>query len=163
MRRWIIRFIILDLIISVFWFGWPFLQSSKTQVIHQQTHFLKLTEQRKWPELYLLMTPDYKDQWGQPREQALGCMKQLLGAFFIFNIDTKFLEVSVDGKTAKAAAIFKISGNGAGVSQMVVDTVNHLKQPFVFVWKKEGWKPGDWKLATIEQPELEGALHLDDQ
>jgi hypothetical protein len=163
MRRWIIRLLILDLIISIIWFGWPFLQSSKTQVSKQQSALLRVIEKRKWPEINLLIAPDYKDQWDQSRDQSLSVMKQLLGGFFVFTIDMKSLEVSVDGKTAKASGTMKMTGSGAGVSAMVMDAVNKLNQPFSFTWRKDGWKPSDWKLVSIAQPELEGALDLADQ
>jgi len=33
--------------------------------------------------------------------------------------------------------------------------VAELKEPFSFTWRQVSWKPWDWKLVRVDQPELE--------
>jgi hypothetical protein len=34
------------------------------------------------------------------------------------------------------------------------DEVNALREPFTMTWRKKSWKPWDWELIRVEQPEL---------
>jgi hypothetical protein len=47
-----------------------------------------------------------------------------------------------------------VKGLGGGLAIYARDEVNSLAQPFTMTWRKHGWKPWDWQLQRIEQPEL---------
>ena len=47
-----------------------------------------------------------------------------------------------------------IDGTGVAGAEMVKESVNELSAPFVFQWKHRTWKPWDWRLVRVDNPEL---------
>ena len=48
----------------------------------------------------------------------------------------------------------KLEGKGAGYSEVVMSTVNGMREPWVFHWHKEGRWPWDWKVVQVHHDEL---------
>jgi hypothetical protein len=154
MRTWIIRIIVLDLIVTAIWFGVPFLKSPETQALEQHQRFIAFGGNRNWGRVLTLMSVDYRDAWGMKREEAVSLAHELLQGYIALDFQWQPQGVKVQGKTATVTGFIKASGTGGGFSAEIISRINALHEPFVFTWRKDGWKPGDWKLTGISQPEL---------
>ncbi len=156
MRTWLLRILVINLVISGIWLGWPFLKSAKSQALDQQQRLIGLVAQRDWKQTLTLLAEDYHDSWDMKREDAVSVGHEVLQSFLVLNLNWKTSSIVIVEKTATITGIIKISGNGYGFSQEIINKVNNLKEPFVFTWRKDGWKPGDWRLVSLMQPELSG-------
>ncbi|MCE9518721.1 MAG: hypothetical protein K8R87_04045 [Verrucomicrobia bacterium] len=157
MRTWILRILAINLVVSAVWFGWPFLKSAKSQALDQQQRLVSEVSQRDWKQTLALMAEDYHDTWDMKREEAVSLGHEMLQSFIVLNLEWKTSSVVMEGKIATITGKIKVSGNGFGFSQEIINKVNNLQEPFVFTWRKDGWKPGDWRLVSLTQPELSGA------
>ena len=156
MRPWILRILAINLIVSAIWFGWPFLKSPTAQALAQHRHLVSLVAHRNWKETLALMAEDYHDAWDMKREEAVSLGHEMLQGFLMLDLEWKPSSVTLEGKTATITGYIKAGGSGAGFSSEVISRVNNLKEPFLFTWRKDGWKPGDWRLLSVKQSELGG-------
>lgn len=154
MFRWFLRISLVSALISTIWFIIPFLQSDETQAKNQQEKILKFAAQRSWPRVYLLLAQDYSDTWGMKRDEALNTARETLQSFIMVSFDWKLQSVSRDEKTITLTGTIHMTGNGATGSSMILDQVNRITKPWTFVWRKDGWKPGDWHLISIANDEV---------
>ncbi len=154
MLRWVLRISLASALISIVWFFIPFLRSAESQVKLQQANVLELAAHRNWPRVYLLVAPDYADAWGMKRDEAISAAREALLSFIMVSLDWKPQSVARDGKTVTLSGTIRMSGNGATGSSMIVDHVNRIMKPWVFVWRKDGWKPGDWRLVAIANADV---------
>ncbi len=49
----------------------------------------------------------------------------------------------------------QIAGSGSEFAPEIVERVNSLTEPFVLHWRRESWRPWDWKLVRVSNPGLE--------
>ena len=155
MRVWILRILALNLIMVALWFGVP-LKSPATQALKQQDRLIELAAKRKWTQAFLLFADDYQDDWDMKREEAISVANELFQGFLILDLEWKLSSVSKLEKTVVIKGFIKASGSGAGFSSETISRLNNLHEPFVFTWRKDGWKPGDWRLVGVAQSELAG-------
>ncbi|MEO8205461.1 MAG: hypothetical protein ABI615_04720 [Chthoniobacterales bacterium] len=115
---------------------------------------LRQVEKRNWENVKERIAPDYHDRWGFTRDSLTTNMREGFRQFFTLGIKTKNGEVSVQGDRGRVKAGIALSGRGTGVAEYIGECVNSLQEPFTFVFRKQSWKPWDWKLESVEQPEL---------
>lgn len=156
MRTWIIRLLLLNVVISAIWFGLPYLKSPATQALDQQQRLLDQAARRNWPKVLEILADDYRDAWEMKREEAIATAHEVFQGFLLLDFKMESPKVTVEGKTASVRCVVKVSGTGAGFSGEVVNRLNNLREPFVFHWRKDGWKPSDWHLVGVNQTELSG-------
>ena len=60
-----------------------------------------------------------------------------------------------DDGTGTTRARLILAGRGSPLAEYAVERVARLTQPFTFTWRQRSWKPWDWVLTKMEQPELE--------
>ncbi len=154
MRTWLPRVLAINLVIGAIWFAWPFLRSAETQALNQHRHLLDRAAHRDWTRVFALMAEGYRDDWNPTREEAVALGRELFQGFLVLDLQWQPSSVVRDGKTATVTGFIKAEGTGAGLSQEVINRVNRLRAPFVFIWRKDGWKPGDWRLVSVAQEEL---------
>ena len=154
MRIWIIRAAIFSMFVSLTWTLWPFLQSPETQAAKQQAKFLQFAGQRNWAQINAIIAPDYHDAWNESREEALNAAHEVLSMFLVVSFDWAPGQASRTEKTVALGGTLHMSGSGAAGSSIVLDRVNRMQKPWGFIWRKDGWRPGDWHLLSITQPEL---------
>ncbi len=157
MRTWIFRILAINFVVSAIWFGWPFLKSARTQAFDQHRRLISSVAHRNWKQTLALMADDYHDSWDMKREEAVSAGHELLQGFLTLDLEWKPTSVSIEGKIATVTGLIRASGTGPGFGQEIISRVNNLREPFVFTWRQDGWKPGDWRLVTVQQPELGGA------
>lgn len=136
------------------WVIYVFSASEPTQVLWMQDKFVKALEKRKWTVVEGLISNDYADEWGQDAPMLKDTARQMLGSFIFLNIE----QIDTTSRAAKglgmAKSKFKIVGNGAGVSNLVMNEVNRLKEPWLFHWHKRGRWPWSWELVQIHNDQL---------
>jgi hypothetical protein len=154
MRTWILRLLILNAVIGVIWFGVPFLKSPATQALEQHARLLEFASHRRWERAVPLMAVDYHDAWDMKREEAIAIAMQMLQSFLTLDLQWQLSSVKMEGNTAIITGRMKVAGNGLPPSAEILNYINDLREPFVFTWRKDGWKPRDWRLVHVTQPEL---------
>ncbi len=100
------------------------------------------------------MADDFADRWGHDKNSALEDAKQVFAQFLFLTIENRTDHCEVHGTEATTRTKVKISGQGGAVTQIVMERVNSLQEPFTFTWRKAGSAPWNWQLTHIDQPEL---------
>ena len=140
------------LVIWALWLAW--LWQPERQVRLHTSHFLKKVERRNWAAAKEFVAEDFADRWGHDKNSAMEDARQVFAQFLFVTIENRTDACDMHEREATTHTRVKISGNGGGVAQLVMDRVNSLQQPFTFTWRKVGSAPWNWELTHIDQPEL---------
>jgi len=124
------------------------------QVRLHTSHFLKNVERRNWDRARDFLAPGYTDRWQHDRDTAMGDAREAFRQFLFLTVENHTDSCDMDGDHATAHTVVRISGSGGPVAQLVMERVNDLHSPFLFVWHKASWKPWDWELERVDHPEL---------
>ena len=154
MRTWIIRLVIVLIIGTLGTLVWPYLESKSGQVQRRQLRIMKLASKRNWEAVTPMLAKDYEDQWGLDRTDSVNFFKEMLQGFIVLDIQWTTESITVTENTAKVRGHAKVTGSGLGLSQNVIDVTNNLKEPWIFTWRTQGWKPTDWELLSVSNTEL---------
>jgi hypothetical protein len=153
-RRTIIRAVAGLLIFLAGWGIWEF--QPRRQVRNAFDGLIHAVERRDWTKVQSTLSPAYQDQWGQDREQAVADAREVFGQFVVLGVITDPATVAVHKADGTVRCRPKLTGTGTAVAQMLVSHVNALPEGMVFQWRRESWKPWDWKLVSVRHP-LAGA------
>jgi len=120
-----------------------------------QAHLRSAVERRDWARVEALVDAGYSDRWGYTRATAIRDARQWIGQFFVLTVTASSArdQLSADGGTVTER--WTIDGTGTEAAGLVKERVNGLQAPFVFQWKHGNWKPWDWSLSRVDNPELE--------
>jgi hypothetical protein len=124
------------------------------QLLLHQANFRRAVERRDWGRIEAMIDPAYADRWGYTRATGVRDARQWLGQFFALTVTAAPAgdRLTADGGTVTER--WTIDGTGVVGAEMVKDSVNALHAPFVFQWKHRSWKPWDWTLVRVDNPEL---------
>ena len=125
------------------------------QVRLHQRNFLKAAEKRNWERLGEFVAADYSDRWGHDKEIVVQQAREALRQFLFLTLAQEERTPHVDGGTGISAGRLAVDGSGGPLAELVKQRVNSLAEPFTFHWQQQSWKPWDWQLIRVEQPELE--------
>ncbi len=137
------------------WFLWPFLQTARGQVSRAHAKLITAAAKRNWPEVKEYLAASFRTVWDLNRDDAMAEAAEHFQGFLYLNITWTTDEITVNGDMAKIRGTMRMNGSGAGLSQYIIDKVNALREPWVFTWHKEGWKPSSWRLESVQQHEIE--------
>ena len=137
------------LVLFLLWLWQP-----ERQVRLHTSHFLKKVERRNWEAARNFLADNYSDRWGHSKETAIGDAREVFRQFLFITIENRTDSCEMTGDRATARTTVRISGSGGPIAQLVMERVNTLRGPFSFEWRKASWKPWDWRLTTVEHPEL---------
>jgi hypothetical protein len=112
-------------------------------------------ENKDWRKMAGLMADDYSDRWGHDKATIIDHTKQAFAQFFILTVESLELHVEEADAIGTARVHVAIKGRGGPLADFVMSRVAELKEPFSFTWRQASWKPWDWKLVRVDQPELE--------
>jgi hypothetical protein len=133
-----------------------FLWQPERQVELHTLNLLKRVSSRDWPEVASMMGPDYRDAWGQDRDQAVDRARLLLSHFFSLRvIAVEPMKIRLEEGRASAAARLGVFGSGTGLAEAVMEEVRATEDLFVFLWRKEGRWPWQWVLVEAGNRTLE--------
>ena len=125
------------------------------QVRLHQEHLLQAIGDRNWKKVHTFVSSDYHDRWGQTGNTLLAHLPQVFGNFLACGVlQTPVSQAWPDGTCAVSSRI-RIVGSGGPIAQFVIDQCQSLRAPFTFKWRHRSWKPWDWALIEVDQPELE--------
>jgi hypothetical protein len=162
MRR---RFVLGVLLAAVLWLGWTgvrvFGRSFERQVLDAQEALIRAAERRDWEAVRGMLTDDYMDEAGQDRALAVENGRQALAPFFTLTLRHEVTKVLAVKDVGMVHCRIKMEGTGAGYSEMVVNTVNGMTEPWVFHWHKKGRWPWDWKAVQIHHDQLAARARAD--
>ena len=148
MRRWAG----IALIAFVLWLIW-WCQAER-QVRRAQGRLLDAIESRDYQALARLLADNYRDGWEHDKAFVLQQSPRVFDQFIMLDVegDIHGTEQLPAGWLVRQKIVVK--GIGGALGMYARDEVNALKEPFTMTWRKRSWKPWDWELIRIEQPEL---------
>ncbi len=130
------------------------LWDAENQVRLHTRHLLHQVERRSWSTVEDFVATDYRDEWGDDRAQLLNRLRVVGRFLFDLTITSSDERIRVKTPTATWSGRIRLDGRGEAASE-VSSRVNGLTTPFVLHWRRESWKPWDWKLVQAANPELE--------
>ena len=132
------------------WLWQPERQASK-----HHAHLLIALEKRDWSKVASFIDPAYSDRWKHDKSFVLRATREVFRQFFVLTIHGDALDCGQNSGTVTLTAHITIEGTGTAVAQMAMQRVNTLREPFTFEWKRRSWKPWDWTLVRVDQPQLQ--------
>lgn len=141
--------------IFLLWAVW-FWQPERT-VTRAFESLVAQVERRNWDAVAKKISDSYEDRWGMNREEAISLGSEGLRHFLFLEIepaDPLKITTREDG-AIEIQTPLRISGTGSAIAAMIIDRGNALPGDFQFVFQKESWKPWDWRLVFLDQPQLE--------
>ncbi len=140
---------VLALAIWLIWWSRP-----ERQVRRAQGRLLGALESRDYPALARLMAEDYSDAWEHDKANVLRRAPRVFDQFLLLEVGGEISSAAQQGTDWIVTQKIVVKGIGGALAMYARDEVNGLKQPFVMRWRKRSWKPWDWELTRVEQPEL---------
>ena len=124
------------------------------QVRLHHEHFLKAVGKRNWQAVGKFIAAEYHDRWGHDKENVLAQSAQVFGQFLFCEIQSEDRSLAVENGSAAVSARILLGGTGGPIAEYAKQRVSALTEPFVFKWTRQSWKPWDWVLTEVDQPEL---------
>jgi hypothetical protein len=124
------------------------------QVLRHNEHLLKAASSRNWTRVAEFIDEKYGDRWGHDKSSALSDSREILGQFFVLDLVGESSECRADGAIGTVSSRLKMTGKGSPLAEAAMEEVNALKNPFTFQWTRQSWKPWDWKLTRVDNPDL---------
>ena len=125
------------------------------QVHLHSTHLATALEENDWAEVASFLAEDYRDQWGHDRATLLTNLRQVLHYARNLRIDAQRTITSASGREGSWSSRIAIAAEDNEVATMIKARINVLEEPFELSWRRESWKPWDWKLVRVRNPALE--------
>ena len=157
--RWIIIAAISSLLLVVVLVAFQMRPSA--QISKRQASLIEGIERRSPPRIQRLLAKDYGDRWGFTSEQIVESMVDA-GSQFMALVVTPVNQSVVFGEGGEATVSARVilSCNPVGpVGNEVTRQINQLKEPFVFVWKKQSFLPSSWRLVRVYNVALPDDLY----
>ncbi|MDD5348778.1 MAG: hypothetical protein PHQ12_01075 [Chthoniobacteraceae bacterium] len=132
--------------------GCAWLWRPERQVRLHQRHFLNAAENRDWPKIKAILDDGFRTPYGHDKPIALALMAEGLRPFFALQIFDSETEVTVSGRDGAVRTRLRFSGTGMALAEIVQGAVNDSREPFEFTWRRQSWKPWDWRLVSASHP-----------
>lgn len=131
------------------------------QIEKRQASLIEGIERRSPARIQRLLSKNYEDRWGFTSEQIAESMVDA-GSQFMALVVTPEDQTIVFGEEGEATvkARLILSGKPVGpIGNEVTRQINQLKEPFVFVWKKQSFLPSSWRLVSVDNAALPAELY----
>jgi hypothetical protein len=125
------------------------------QVRLHQEHLLLAVGERNWRKVGDLVATDYRDRWQQDRKILLTRLPQFFQDFFVCGVLGGEPTMDWQGGACAVKSRIRFVGTGGPIAQFIIRQSEEQRQPFTFRWRHQSWKPWDWALVEVDQPELE--------
>jgi hypothetical protein len=140
-------------LVAAAWLHW-WMQPER-QIRRAQSKLTAALERRNFEDMSRMLADDYRDRWRQDKPIVLDRCRQVFGQFAILTIERDFRGLQMrDGQWALSEKI-RLKGLGGPIAMVARDEVNALQAPFITIWHQRSWKPWDWELTSVEQPDLD--------
>lgn len=141
------------LLFAVLWMR-SWLQPER-QIPRAQARFLSAIESRDFDAMAAIMAADYRDRWGHDKAAVIARSREVFGQFATLTIEREKRDLRADGDRWMLSEKIRIKGLGGQLAMAAREVVNGLCEPFVTEWRRRSWKPWDWELKSVAQPEIE--------
>jgi len=125
------------------------------QLLLHQAHLRQAVERRNWARIEALLDGAYTDRWGYTRATGIQEARQWLSQFFVLTVTAEPVGDRLMPNGGTVTERWTLDGTGTEVAGMVKDRVNGVHAPFEFQWKHVSWRPWDWRLIRVDNPELD--------
>lgn len=148
--------------IRCFWLWQP-----ERQVRLHQRHLLDAAAAHDWKKIDRFLAADFRDRYGHDKPWVLRESREILRQFFALTVHDSDTGVAFDPANAQKTRLARVStrlrleGTGTPVAQYAMQAVNSAQAPFEFSWKRQSWKPWDWRLVSAGHPLLARAVDAD--
>jgi hypothetical protein len=140
-------------LLAALWSRWWL--KPERQIPRAQARLLSCIEKRDFSAMAGLLANDYRDRWQQDRVTVMERSREVFGQFAMLTIERGARGLHAESGNWFLAEAIRIEGLGGPLAMAARDAVNALREPFVTEWVQRSWKPWDWELKSVTQPELE--------
>ena len=141
------------LLLAVFWLRWWW--QPARQIPRAQARLLSSIGKRDFDAMDALLAADYHDRWQQDKALVMQRSREVFGQFVMLTVGRESLGLRADSGRWLLTEKVTLKGLGGPLAMAARDAVNALREPFVMEWRQRSWKPWDWELQSVAQPELE--------
>ena len=124
------------------------------QIRRHHELLLEAVGDRRFGRVEEFLAEDYSDPWNESGKVALKRLREVLRQYFTLTLWEERIGLEVHDGTGTVSAHVRVDGRGTALAEVATKRVNELSEPFLFRWRKESWKPWDWKLVRVENPDL---------
>lgn len=123
-------------------------------------HLLEAIEDNDAAKLERLFGVDYAPSLGHDRAGTLRLVTEIRSQFATCSVRREQSEFILDPskQSATTRALIRLRGQGGPIARALVEASAATSSPAVFNWRRNSWKPWDWRLVSIEHPEAERGL-----
>ena len=128
------------------------------QALLHTEHLLNAAGNRDWRKVAAFLDDSYTDRWGHDKASAISDARTALQQFFSLRLASDPgvpLTIHLNGERAEVTMRLKMEGSGTAFAQEVKRSINSLRAPFTFEWRRKSWKPWDWQLVRADNAELQ--------
>lgn len=141
------------LLLAAIWLRWWW--KPERQIPRAQARLLSFIEKRDFASLEGMLAGDYKDLWAQDKATLIERSREVFGQFALLTVEHESRGLRAGSEVWFLAEKVILKGLGGPLAMAARETVNALREPFVTEWRQRSWKPWDWELKSVAQPELE--------
>lgn len=118
-------------------------------------HLLEALEQSDWEDAKSFIAETYQDQWGHDRALALSRLREVLQYTRELQIDAQETGFGLSAEEGTWSARIRIEAEPNEVTIYLKERVNVVEEPFELSWRRQSWKPWDWKLTRVSNSAIE--------
>jgi hypothetical protein len=152
-RAWLVQGSAMLVVAALLWAGFELTPGRRLE--RAQDRLLQAAGDGNWDRVRDLLDADYRDAWGQNREEAVTLASEILGNFLVLEILSEDTTVERRGREASISARLRLRGRGNAVGEEIISRANSLDSHFQFAWRRKSWKPWGWKLVSLNQPQFD--------
>ena len=141
------------LFLAALWLrGWV---QPERQIPRAQARLLSSIEERDFTAMAAMLATDYRDRWEHDKALVMERSREVFGQFAMLAVERESRGIRADSGSWFLTEKVRLKGLGGPLAMAARDAVNGLREPFVMEWRQRSWKPWDWELKSVTQPELE--------
>lgn len=155
MRRLIAWLAILLVMAFCAWWLYPYLLPPSAKVSRLQARILDRAAHHDWKKVEAMVSDNYQDAAGMKKEEAIQTGKELLDAFLTLGFEWTDEKVVVEDMKATVTGTLRMRGTGPAGGSAIIDRVNKIQKPWVFVWQRDVLERSTWRLISASNVEAE--------
>ena len=125
------------------------------QVKLHTRHLIAALEGRDRDAFAEFIAAEYRDQWEHDRTQLVSRLERVLRYTRDLQIQPHSAWVEISDDRGEWHARITIEGEASEVNTLIAQHVNPVAEPFTLQWQRRSWKPWDWKLVGVTNPEFQ--------
>lgn len=118
-------------------------------------HLLRAIEANDFDSVAKFIDASYADQWGHNREAVLARLRNARQFTRNLQLDAHEPVVFASSERGEWRARVTARSDENEVATFINSRLNAGTDPFMLEWRRQSWKPWDWKLVRVSNPGLE--------